>query len=159
MPFCTTVFQQHFSKWISYSLDRILHLVIVNKAMITDSCRSAWCSWVSRHRIISQSNHTFTPLWYLPHIVCCIYLLQSLSVFKLQSKEIGRKLRVVLSSNLVASNVTVVTLIAKFTWVLSAPDGPHVGPMSFAIWEPYESATPSTSYAPTPKPSHKKSVI
>ena len=21
------------------------------------------------------------------------------------------------------------------TWVLSAPDGPHVGPMSFAIWE------------------------
>ena len=23
------------------------------------------------------------------------------------------------------------------TWVLSAPDGPHVGPMKLAIWEDY----------------------
>ena len=21
------------------------------------------------------------------------------------------------------------------TWVLSAPDGPHIGPMNFAIWD------------------------
>ena len=27
-------------------------------------------------------------------------------------------------------------------WVLSAPDGPHVGPMNFAIWDKAISADP-----------------
>ena len=27
------------------------------------------------------------------------------------------------------------------TWVLSAPDGPHVGPMNLAIWDPNDYAS------------------
>ena len=41
--------------------------------------------------------------------------------------------------------------IAKFmgpTWVLSAPDGPHVGPMNLAIWV----GTPSMTRLPHPFP-------